>query len=189
MIDGFENRPGIHPWQGEHLGKWLHAATLAYNVNGDEKLKKKLDKMVERLIATQLPNGYLGTYADEVTFMSMPENVSIKSVFDDVAEHKVTDPKTKKKPRRGWDTWTHRYNLYGLLTYEKYFSNELIVDVCREMGDLLIEHYGVEKYDLTKYGSRKGISATTLLESIVMLYERTLDKKYLDFAEYIVIPE
>ena len=81
LIDGFETRPGIHPWQGEHLGKWLHAGTLAYNVNGDEKLKKKLDEMVERLICTQLPNGYLGTYADEVTFMSMPENVSIKSVF------------------------------------------------------------------------------------------------------------
>jgi DUF1680 family protein len=187
LIDGFETRPGIHPWQGEHLGKWLHAATLAYNVNGDEKLKKELDEMVERLIATQLPNGYLGTYADEVTFMSMPENVSIKSVFDDVAEHEKTDSKTKKNPGGGWDTWTHRYNLYGLLTYEKYIPNELIVDVCREMGNLLIEHYGVEKYDLTKYGTRKGISATTLLESIVMLYERTLDKKYLDFAEEIVM--
>ena len=46
LIDGFEKRPGIHPWQGEHMGKWLHAATLAYNVTGDEKLKKKLDVMV-----------------------------------------------------------------------------------------------------------------------------------------------
>ena len=97
LIDGFETRPGMHPWQGEHQGKWLHAATLAYNVSGDEKLKKKLDEMVERLIATQLPNGYLGTYADEVTFMSMPENVSIKSVFDDVAEQEDTNVKTKKK--------------------------------------------------------------------------------------------
>ena len=26
----------------------------------------------------------------------------------------------------------------------------------------------------------------TILESIVMLYERTLDKKYLDFAEHLV---
>ena len=186
LIDGFETRPGIHPWQGEHLGKWLHAATLAYNVSGDEKLKKKLDEMVESLITTQLPNGYLGTYADEVTFMSMPENVSIKTVFDDVAEQKKSDSKTKKKPRGGWDTWTHRYNLYGLLTYEKYFPNQRVIDACKKMGDLLIEYYGEGKYDLTKYGTRQGISATTLLESIVMLYERTSDKKYLDFAEHIV---
>ena len=26
---GFESRPGTHPWQGEHVGKWLHAATLS----------------------------------------------------------------------------------------------------------------------------------------------------------------
>ncbi len=186
LIDGFETRPGMHPWQGEHLGKWLHAATLAYNVNGDEKLKKKLDEMAERLIATQLPNGYLGTYADEVTFMSMPENMSIKPVFDDVAEQKKSDSETKKKPSGGWDTWTHRYNLYGLLTYEKYFPNQRVIDACKKMGDLLIEYYGEGKYDLTKYGTRQGISATTLLESIVMLYERTSDKKYLDFAEHIV---
>ena len=37
LIDGFENRPGEHPWQGEHMGKWLHAATLAYNVTEAEK--------------------------------------------------------------------------------------------------------------------------------------------------------
>ena len=24
-----ESKPGIHPWKGEHVGKWLHAATLA----------------------------------------------------------------------------------------------------------------------------------------------------------------
>ena len=54
------------------------------------------------------------------------------------------------------------------------------------MADLLIEVYGEGKADLTKYGTRQGISATTLLESIVMLYDRTQDQKYLDFAEHIV---
>ena len=54
------------------------------------------------------------------------------------------------------------------------------------MGDLLIEVYGGNGADLTNYGTRKGISATTLLESIVMLYERTADAKYLHFAEHIV---
>ena len=54
-------------WQGEHIGKWIHAATLAYNVTGDEKIKKDLDEMVERLLATQLPNGYMGTYGSSFT--------------------------------------------------------------------------------------------------------------------------
>ena len=187
LIDGFENRPGIHPWQGEHLGKWLHAATLAYNVTGDEKLKKELDEMVERLLATQLPNGYIGTYAEEARFMNVPESINPNSLADDIPEEKKEAAIAAwNKIRGGWDTWTFRYNIYGLLTYEKYFPNEEVVDACKKMADLLIQTYGVEKHDLTKYGTRKGISATTLLESIVMLYERTSEKKYLDFAEEIV---
>jgi len=182
LIDGFEKRPGTHAWQGEHLGKWLHAATLAYQVTGDEKLKKELDSMVNRLIATQLPDGYLGTYPEEARFMNVPENEDPKLVTDDIETKKTR----QRRYRGGWDTWTFRYNLYGLLTYEKYFPNEQVVEACRKMADLLIKTYGTDKSDLTKYGTRKGISATTLLESIVMLYERTSDKKYLDFAEEIV---
>lgn len=188
IIDGFENRPGMHPWQGEHLGKWLHAATLAYIINGDEKLKKKLDEMVERLLATQLPNGYMGTYGESYTFMALPENDIKAELADDIQPNtkKVNSQASDKAPGGGWDTWTIRYNIYGLLTYEKYFPNKEVVEACKKMGDLLIDIYGEGKYDLSKYGTRQGISATTLLESIVMLYERTLDKKYLDFAERIV---
>jgi DUF1680 family protein len=84
IIDGFEKRPGMHPWQGEHLGKWLHAATLAYNISGDKKLKMKLDEMVKRLLASQLKNGYSGTYGETYTFMALPESIrscnSIKEI-------------------------------------------------------------------------------------------------------------
>ena len=181
LIDGFENRPGVHPWQGEHLGKWLHAATLAWLATRDGKLRAELERNVERLLATQLPDGYLGTYAPEATFVAQPENVPLVKPHDDMDVRM-----TGQKPRAGWDVWTHRYNLYGLLTYEAVFPNPRAVDACRRMADLLIDVYGGDGADLTKYGTRKGISATTLLESIVMLYERTEDTKYLDFAEHIV---
>jgi hypothetical protein len=29
LLAGYRHRPGSHPWIGEHVGKWLHAATLA----------------------------------------------------------------------------------------------------------------------------------------------------------------
>ena len=180
LIDGFESRPGTHPWQGEHLGKWLHAATLTWLMTGEDRLRSELESNVKRLLATQLPNGYLGTYGPEETFVALPENVEVAEAHDDM------DAAIASKRRAGWDTWTHRYNLYGLLTYERVFPNEAVVDACRRMGDLLIEVYGGDGADLTNYGTRKGISATTLLESIVMLYERTADAQYLDFAEHIV---
>lgn len=181
LLSGFESRPGTHPWQGEHVGKWLHAATLAHEQTGDEQLLASLHDVVERLLATQEPNGYMGTYGPETRFTAMPENASLKDVADDIAPQKKGS-----RPSKGWDTWTFRYNLYGLLTYEHFHPNPRVVDACRKMADLLIEVYGEGKYDLTKYGTRQGISATTLLESIVMLYERTQDQKYLDFAEHIV---
>jgi len=183
LIDGFENRPGTHPWQGEHLGKWLHAATHAYRMTGDQKIKDKMDELVSRLLATQIEDGYLGTYPEEARFMNVPEGTAFLS--DDIPDEKKQ--RMEKVTRGGWDTWTFRYNIYGLLTYEKFFPNEAIVDCCRKMADLLIEVYGGGKHDITKYGTRKGISATTLLESIVMLYQRTGEKKYLDFAEDIVM--
>jgi len=186
LIDGFENRPGVHGWQGEHFGKWLHAATLEYLRTRDPELKQTMDSMVDRLLASQLENGYLGTYAYEYSFASYPENKYVGDVTDETTDH--DDTKVKPNPNgRGWDIWSHRYNLYGLLVYEKYFQNDEVVMACRKMADLLIEVYGQGTgYDITKAGTRYGMSATTLLESMMMLYERTVDQKYLDFSLHIV---
>jgi DUF1680 family protein len=162
LLSGFESRPGKHPWQGEHVGKWLHAATLAHQETGDIKLGKKLHETVERLLATQETNGYLGTYAERKRFYTVPEN------------------------KGGWDIWSHRYNLYGLLTYERFHPDTRIVEACERMADLLIETYGEGRNDLTHYGTRQGISSTTLLESIMMLYDRTREDRFLRFAEHIV---
>lgn len=161
LLSGYESRPGVHAWQGEHVGKWLHAATLAYEQTHDKKLGKKLKETVDRLMAAQESNGYLGTYAEKKRFYKMPAGKS-------------------------WDIWSHRYNLYGLLTYERFHPDERIVKTCERMADLLIETYGQGKADITRYGSRRGISSTTLLESIMMLYERTHETRFLKFAEHIV---
>jgi DUF1680 family protein len=188
LIDGFESRPGEHTYQGEHFGKWLHAATLAYVRTRDPELKKSLDSMVERLLASQLENGYLGTYEYKYAFTSYPENIYTGDVTDETVDHEAEKLKKIENPNgRGWDIWSHRYNLYGLLVYEKYFQNPEVVTACRKMADLLIEVYGAGTvYDITKSSTRWGMSASTLLESMMMLYERTGDQKYLDFSLHIV---
>jgi DUF1680 family protein len=162
LLSGFESRPGSHAWQGEHLGKWLHAAVLAHHATRNDTLKKVLDSRVAKLLAAQLSNGYLGTYSEDERFYADPEAPG------------------------GWDIWTHRYNLYGLLAYEQYHPNERVVYACRRMGDLLMEVYGPGQHDITAYGTRKGISSTCLMESMALLYGRTKEGKYLDFAEQIV---
>ena len=69
--------------------------------------------------------------------MKMLENKSMSMVGSDMGFLKF-----------GWDVWTHRYNLYGLLTYEKYYPNKKVIDACRKMGDLLIEVFGEGKADI-----------------------------------------
>ncbi len=46
LLDAFERREVEHQvWQGEHAGKFLHAATLAWAYTGDAALKTKLDRV------------------------------------------------------------------------------------------------------------------------------------------------
>jgi hypothetical protein len=91
LLAGFRRRPGTHPWIGEHIGKWLHAATLAWAYTGDPALREKLDRVAADLIRCQEPDGYLGTYVPEKRFGLYPE--------------------------ADWDVWSHKCNLMGLLTY------------------------------------------------------------------------
>jgi len=151
-------------WQGEHIGKWLHAATLAYEQTHDPKLLSALREAVRRLLAAQKENGYLGTYPPEKRFYAPPDEDAWRS----------------------WDIWTHRYNIYGLLSYERFHPDPAVVRACVRMGDLLRETFGPGKRDMTQIGTRHGMSSGTLLESIVMLYERTGERRFLEFAEHIV---
>lgn len=64
LLAGFRNRPGNHPWIGEHIGKYLHAAANTYRYTKNTQLKAQMDRMALELIKTQMPDGYLGTYAD-----------------------------------------------------------------------------------------------------------------------------
>ncbi|MCL4195302.1 MAG: glycoside hydrolase family 127 protein, partial [Thermoguttaceae bacterium] len=108
LLAGFRQRPGSHPWIGEHIGKWMHAATLAWAYTGDAELRQKLDYAAAELIKTQEPDGYLGTYVPGQRF----------GLF------------------RGadWDVWSHKYNLMGLLTYYQYTGNPAALEACRRMG-------------------------------------------------------
>ncbi len=164
LLSGFTSRPGVHEYQGEHLGKWLHSATLAYESTRDGRLLDRMREVVRGLLSAQETNGYLGTYALADRFYA---------------------PLTPKQ-RISWDVWTHRYNLYGLLVYEGFHPDEAVVEACARMGDLLRQTFGPAGRPITEIGTRHGMSSATVLESIMMLYERTGEGRFLDFAQHLV---
>lgn len=63
LLEGFRKRPGRQLWDGEHVGKWLHAASLAWANSGDEQLRAKIATTVAELMKCQEADGYLGTYS------------------------------------------------------------------------------------------------------------------------------
>ncbi|MFO0959386.1 MAG: glycoside hydrolase family 127 protein, partial [Isosphaeraceae bacterium] len=159
LLAGYRKRPGSHPWIGEHVGKWLHAATLAWAYTGDDALRRKLDRVAADLIACQEPDGYLGTYLPGQRF----------GLYRDA----------------DWDVWSHKYNLIGLLTYYQYTGDPSALDCCRKMADLLIATFPA-KQSILAAGTHVGMAATSVLEPIVLLYRATGDERYLTFARYIV---
>ena len=161
LLEGYRQRPGRQSWEGEHVGKWLHAATLAWVNTGDPALRAKLDETVAELGKCQLEDGYLGTYSLD----------------------------GKPWPRwTEWDVWAHKYNLIGLVTYMRYTGNLAPLPTCRKMADLLCNTFGDEpgKRDINKAGQHVGLAPGSVMEPMVLLYRFTGESRYLEFCKYLL---
>jgi uncharacterized protein len=165
LLGGFQQRPGKQAWVGEHVGKWMHAATLAWVATGNLELRAKLDRVASALMATQQPDGYLGTYANGAHFaMGKDEK---------------------------WDVWVHKYNLIGLLTYATYTGNLAALESAKRIGNLLVTNFGAGSppggsIDINERSTHVGMASGSVLEPMVLLYRATGDIRYLDFARLIV---
>ena len=94
----------------------------------------------------------------------------------------------KAKRWGGWDVWTHKYNLIGLLAVYETFQDPEPLAAARKIGDLLAATFGDApgQRDIIRAGEHVGMAATSVLEPIVLLYRDTRDPRYLAFARYIV---
>jgi hypothetical protein len=43
ILEPFKQRPGVQWWVGEHIGKFLHAASYSYQFTGDKRLRERMD--------------------------------------------------------------------------------------------------------------------------------------------------
>jgi len=157
-------------WQTEFWGKYMHSAVpyakLELESGVGENLKAKIDAGVDAILASQEPSGYIGNYPEEL------------------------------RCGRGWDVWGMKYTMMGLLHY---FDGELgtgngergkrALDACKRLCDYVIAEIGPggrRGRELWQTGNWCGYASSSILEPVVWLYRRTGEKKYLDFASYIV---
>ncbi len=85
-----------------------------------------------------------------------------------------------------WDTWGRKYTLLGLLAWHEVAGDEEALAAARRHADRIVDYFGPGKADIAKNGMWTGMAAGSILEPMVLLYRRTGDRKYLEFAEYIV---
>lgn len=63
LIEPFRHQNESHLWQSEFWGKWVQGAIASYRYNRDSELYRMIKDAEEKLMHTQLPNGYIGNYA------------------------------------------------------------------------------------------------------------------------------
>ena len=136
-------------------------------------LKAAIDRGIDRILASQEPNGYIGNYPDEL------------------------------RCGEGWDVWGMKYTMMGLLHYydgergtgngERGTGNgergQKVLDACRKLCDYVIAELGPNGRrgrELWQTGNWCGYASSSILEPVMWLYKRTKDQKYLDFATYLV---
>ena len=157
LLEGYRKRPGRQSWDGEHVGKWLHAATLAWVNTGDAALRAKLDSAVVELTKCQLEDGYLGTYLEKDRWTEW-----------DVWAHKYN--------LIGLITYIRYTGNMAPLPACRRMADLL----CNTFGD------EPGKRDLNKAGSHAGMAPTSVLEPMALLYRLTGEPRYLDFCKYIL---
>ncbi len=87
---------------------------------------------------------------------------------------------------RQWDVWGRKYTLLGLLAYFDLTKDEAALTAARRLADYTLTQVGPRKVDIVTTGNYRGMPSSSILEPMILLYKRTQDPRYLDFAKYIV---
>ena len=162
FVDVFRTHPdgSNRGWKGEYWGKMMRGAVLVYKYTGSEALYEVLTKSVRDMLTVIEEDGRVSSYPRELEFV-------------------------------GWDIWSRKYVILACEYYleicrDQSLKNEIIEFISRA-ADYVLEKIGPEKIKITKASNHwLGLNSSSILEPIVKLYRLTENKKYLDFAAYII---
>jgi DUF1680 family protein len=144
-------------FRGEFWGKWFTSAVLASAYHPTQAYREILEKSLMELMQTQDPDGRISSYPREENFLN-------------------------------WDIWGRKYVLLGLLAYYDLTGDPSALKAACRATDELISIAGPGKQKLTETGLKAlgSMSSTSILEPVAGVYLRTGDRRYLDFATYMV---
>ena len=158
MADVFRKHEETKLWQTEFWGKYMHGAVPLWELTRCPALKAKIDASTVAVIAAQDEEGYIGNYSPERRFAY-----------------------------NAWDVWGVKYTLMGLMFQYDATKDERILKAACRLCDYLISKVGPgTKPGIAGTGNYSGLPSCSVLEPVMWLYNRTGERKYLDFAGFIV---
>ncbi len=142
---------------GEFWGKWYTSAALGYAYQPTPEHRAVLDNAVKDILLSQEKDGRLSSYPRVQDFGY-------------------------------WDIWGRKYALLGLIAYYDQTGDKTALKAACRATDALIDIAGPGKKKLTETGLQVlgSLPSCSVLEPVVLVYERSGDPKYLGFAQYLV---
>lgn len=138
------------------LYKWMESVAFVLQSGDDPKLRAQLDSLVDEVLAAQEPSGYLNTYYVE-----------------------ERESKRFTEQERGHELYCLGHWLQAGITYYRATGNRKLLDGGIKFADYLVENFGPQK--------RPALTGHPELEmAMVELYRTTGERKYLDFAGYLL---
>lgn len=146
-------------WRGEYWGKMMRGAAMTYDYTRDDELYEVLTETVVDLL--------------------------------DRSDDRKSSYAPARELQEGWDVWCRKYVLLGLLCFRSICADDALIkriDVAAmKMADCILQTIGAGKKEIYDTSSVwHGINSSSILEAFVLLYEITGEKRFLDFATYII---
>ena len=150
-------------WRGEYWGKMMRGACFVYATTRDGELEAVLHTTVEDMMSAADQTGRISAYSPETEY-------------------------------DGWDLWCRKYVMLGMEYYWEICPDEdlksRIIASLIGQADAILAHIGPEeegKKPITRATRNwRGLNSVSILEPMVRLYHLTGEKKYFDFASYLV---
>ena len=86
----------------------------------------------------------------------------------------------------GWDVWGRKYVLLGLIKWYDLSRDKEALQAARRLADYTMTQLGPGKEHIYHTGNYRGMASGSILEPIMFLYNRTGERKYLEFAQFLV---
>lgn len=153
--EGMENQP--HYFWDSDIAKWMESAAYIYEKNKDERLKAKVNEVVDLIEENQCEDGYFNIW------------------------HTIIEPENKFKNREHHELYCLGHLIEAAVAISLYMNEDKLIAILDRYIDYVIDRFCVKKdVEFTTPGHEE------IELALFRLYEIKPEKKYLDLAMFFL---